>query len=332
MLRQSRISFFAVTFIIMLFSAAVPLMADAAAGQGPDYAQKKCWVRLDSNADKSFDVFFVHPTTYMDLKDGYNASLDNAEVNKSTEKTVERQASVFEETCNIFAPRYRQASIAVLKLDGQTRDKYLKNGMKDVRAALEYYLKHYNNGRPFILASHSQGSSVLLMLLLNHRGMIDDRKLIAAYMIGWTITEKDLKQLKLPLAEKADQTCVVITWNTIGDGGKSPTLLPGALCVNPLSWTTDRKDQPKTLNIYAKVLLKDGKKVKIPHFTSAQIGANGGLVIPVPSIIDEINMGMGPAVYHAYDYDFFYGNLAENAAVRCRAWQKLNQASAKSAK
>ena len=37
-------------------------------------------------------------------------------------------------------------------------------------------------------------------------------------------------------------------------------------------------------------------------------------MIPVPGIGGELDHSMGPGVYHAYDYDFFYGNLIENVA------------------
>ena len=35
----------------------------------------------------------------------------------------------------------------------------------DGTAAFDYYIKHYNNGRPFILLGHSQGSTVMTNLL-----------------------------------------------------------------------------------------------------------------------------------------------------------------------
>ena len=31
-------------------------------------------------------------------------------------------------------------------------------GLYRCKAAFQYYLEHYNNGRPFIIASHSQGT------------------------------------------------------------------------------------------------------------------------------------------------------------------------------
>jgi len=306
-------------FILLAFSLVI---CSGCVSQKTDYSQKTSWLHVDNKAQKTFDVFFVHPTTYVTTMDGMNANLDNKDANKGAEQALKLQASVFKESCNIYAPRYRQASIKILGLPEKDRTKYLAVGLGDVREAFEYYLKNYNNGRPFILAGHSQGSQIIRDFLLKHGSLIDKKKLVAVYAIGYTFTLEDLKTIGLPLAVKADQVGGLITWNTVGKNGKSPVINPGALCVNPLSWTNSDKEQSKSKNIYAYLQTKDKKILKIPHFTSAKIDKRGALVIPTPAIIDQLSMGMGPEVYHSYDYSFFYGNLVENVAQRCKAWQK----------
>ena len=251
---------------------------------------------------------------------GFNAPIDDPAINAVTDGTVQSQASVFQENCNVYAPRYRQMSIEVLGMDETSRDKYLAIAEADMLRAFTYYLEHYNQGRPFILAAHSQGSNVVKRFLADHRDLVPDDRLVAAYLIGWTFTGDDLKRLRLPLAETPEQTGALITWNTIGNGGKSPVLLPGALCVNPLTFTAAPGEAPASLNSYALIDLKDGSIVKKPHFTSARINAEGGLEIPTPAIEGDLEMGMGKAVYHHYDYAFFYGNLVENVVARCKAW------------
>ena len=303
-------------FALIVLSAGIFCSA-----QKPDYSRESCWLRLDKNPQKAFDVFYVYPTTYMNDKDGMNASLDNEEANKGAESAYQRQATAFKKICNIYAPRYRQASIKVLSMSEKERSKYLSIGLEDVRTAFKYYLKHYNKGRPYILASHSQGSQIVRDFLLKYGSLVNKKKLVAVYAIGYTFTAEDLKKIGLPLAVKAGQTGGVIVWNTVGKNGKSPVVAPGALCVNPLSWTDSHTEEPKAKNIYARILLENGKFLKIPHFTSAKIDARGTLVVPAPSIIGKLKMGMGPEVYHGYDYDFFYGNIVENVAVRCKAWK-----------
>jgi DUF3089 family protein len=289
-----------------------------------DYSKKSSWLRAEKNPKKAFDVFFVHPTTYMNDKDGMNARLDNKKANEGAESAYQRQATVFKEMCNIYAPRYRQASIKVLSLPEKDRDKYLNIASVDVHKAFKYYLKHYNNGRPYIIAGHSQGSQVIRTILLKYGSLVDKQKLVAVYAIGYTFTAEHLKKMGLPLAVKADQTGGVIVWNTVGKNGKSPVVEHGALCVNPLNWTNSHVEQAKSKNLYARILLGNGKFHKVPHFTATQIDKRGTLVIPTPSIIKQLQMGMGLEVYHGYDYDFFYGNLVENVALRCKSWQRKN--------
>jgi len=289
---------------------------------GPDYAEAGNWIVRPEHPDKAFDVFFMHPTTYGGTEDGMNASLADAALNARTDEVVEHKASVFRGSCNVFAPRYRQASGKVLSMDAEERKRYLSVGLDDMVAAFNYYLEHLNHGRPFILAGHSQGSNDLLDFLRTNPERVDKRKLVAAYLIGWTVTEADLAKMGLPLATSPGQTGAVITWNTIAEGATSPVLLPGALCVNPLNWKTGRTEQPKTLDTYANIRLADGTVVRMEHFTPARIDERGGLVIPPPAILDKLSMRMGPGVYHSYDYDFFYGNLAANVAERCQAWSR----------
>ncbi len=288
----------------------------------PDYGSDSCWTIKAEQAAKPFDVFYVHPTTYGDTKDGLNQSLENKQVRAATDATTKHQIGVYQDTCNVFAPRYRQVSIKVLSMKDEQKEPYLKIATDDVRAAFAYYLKHLNQGRPYIIAAHSQGSMMTLRLLKENRGMVKDELLIAAYLPGWTFTDQDLKDIRLPFAQSPEQTLCLLSWNTIAKGGKSPTLFSGAHCINPLTWTQTKKEQPKELNIFALIDMGDGTFKKIPHFTSARINDQGALVIPVPAMVDQLNMSMGPNVFHRYDYDFFYGNFIANVKARCAAWAR----------
>ena len=55
---------------------------------------------------------------------------------------------------------------------------------QDVKKAFEYYLEHYNNGRPIIIASHSKGSTHTIRLLKEFfDGKQLKEKLVMAYLI-----------------------------------------------------------------------------------------------------------------------------------------------------
>jgi len=90
---------------------------------------------------------------------------------------------------------------------------------KDVTAALDYYFENYNAGRPFIIASHSQGSAINRVILKNY---FKDHceyyeRMIAAYSVGYSITKEDLENSPhLKFATGESDTGVVISWNTEG--------------------------------------------------------------------------------------------------------------------
>ena len=69
-------------------------------------------------------------------------------------------------------------------------DFQLREQRTDVYAALDYYFEYYNQGRPFILAGHSQGSLMLKIALRDYFKEHTDylERMIAAYVIGFSIT------------------------------------------------------------------------------------------------------------------------------------------------
>ena len=95
---------------------------------GPDYAQDSCWAALptrrdsadavpkasglrDEQATAAADVFFVHPTTYLQPQ-SWNADLARHGLNRFTDRsTIRHQASAFNAAGRIYAPRYRQATL-----------------------------------------------------------------------------------------------------------------------------------------------------------------------------------------------------------------------------
>lgn len=303
------------------------LSEQAAEHRITDYSQARNWSVISSEITRPIDVFFVHPTTYgSKVVDGkYNADVNDAELNAATDSgVVNRITEAFSDSCNVFAPRYQQVNIEVLGMEGALKDKYLSIAVADVEAAFRYYLEHLNGGRPFILASHSQGSNVLQRILLADPGIINHDKLVAAYLVGWTFTKEQLDVINFKLSESPDQVGAFMTWNTIGPGGKSPTLFEGAVCVNPLSWNTKPGMVSASHNIGAKILSTDGTIKEIVNFTSAGILASGGLEIPIPSpeIASLLDMSMDEQCYHRYDYDFFFYNVKENVKQRCEAYIK----------
>jgi hypothetical protein len=199
----------------------------------PDYANPDAWAALpgrpsaadvvppDSNAadlqeGPRADLFFVHPTTYMTAP-SKNARYDEPGMTRERLDfhVLSFDAAAFNACCRVFVPRYRQASIASFFAPGPLSLATFDLAYSDVARAFDYYISHYNGGRPFIVASHSQGSLHAMRLLQDRIiGTPLQRRLVAAYLIGWAIPE-DVERAGLPVCRSALQSGCVIGWNSV---------------------------------------------------------------------------------------------------------------------
>ena len=135
-----------------------------------DYAQPKSWLALPANPNRfAVDVFWVYPTVPSDKNVWIVNPTGNAH-RKAAHHTLVSEASVFDHHTNIYAPLYRQMSMEGLSLRAAKRELLLQYGEDDVWRALQFYLEHYNKGKPFILAGHSQGSNILTQIVMHHWG------------------------------------------------------------------------------------------------------------------------------------------------------------------
>jgi hypothetical protein len=271
-------------------------------------------------SDSGVDVFFLHPTTLTSVKDTeWNANIDDSALNAKTDATtILFQATAFNE-CRVFAPRYRQANLrAYYTRDTVSARQAFDLAYGDLRAAFQYYLDHYNRGRPVIIASHSQGTSHAKRLLKEffENGPLKNR-LVAAYIIGMDIPGDYFTGL-LPCGDSTATGCV-IGWRTYKRGYDPPGVKKensASLVVNPLTWTTTEEYAPRSLNKGA-ILTKFNKLV--PEITDAQI--HGGILwvhrphFPGSFLIRANN-------YHIGDINLFYVNIRENVRTRIRYFEK----------
>ncbi len=202
---------------------------------------------LDNQANADVDVFFLHPTTLTgDSKCGHNRcawndDLADSVLNKKTDDTpIQYQASIFNGSCRVFAPRYRQAHLnSFFTKDTVSAACALDTAYADVRSAFLYYLKNWNHGRPIVLAAHSQGSAHAMHLL---REFFDGKalgsQLVAAYLVGWPVPRGTFAHI--PACQNADQTGCFCSWRTFRRSyGLKVGHQDNVVCTNPLSWTID---------------------------------------------------------------------------------------------
>jgi len=172
----------------------------------PNYEQKQNWAvlpwtystDLQAFASKGqdtlmADVFYVYPTLFLDAKDTrWNIPVDDAVQNKKVLNTaVQFQASAWTTAGKLYVPFYRQAHIRSYAMYNQGGKQAFEIAYADVKAAFEFYLKHYNKGRPIIIASHSQGTTHTRRLLKEFfDGTNLQKQLIAAYLPGMGMRPK----------------------------------------------------------------------------------------------------------------------------------------------
>ncbi|MCB0659012.1 MAG: DUF3089 domain-containing protein [Saprospiraceae bacterium] len=281
--------------------------------------------------DLSADVFFIYPTTYIGKRgeDQWNASIDDQELNNRTDATaILFQASIFNQAGRVFAPRYRQAHYeAYFTKDENSAKKAFRLAYQDVEAAFQYYLDHWNHGRPIIIASHSQGTTHAIPLLKKYfDGTPLQKQLVAAYLAGMPVTRDDFSQL-MP-CDHPDQTGCYCSWRTFQTGYrphfKKPYLaerfapLENTVVTNPLTWTTDTVYAPKRVNQGA--LLFRFNDI-YPELVDAQV-VRDMLWVTKPKF--RGSLFIRTKNYHVADYNFFYFNVRENARERVEAFRSHN--------
>ena len=134
----------------------------------------------DPNAP--IDCFYVYPTVSTDL--GGNSDWD-VDIQETGVAAI--QLARFGNVCKLYAPVYRQITLTALASDsaGFSIDRDVPLADADVKAAWDYYLENYNNGRGVVLIGHSQGSYRLGTLIRQHiDGKPIQKQIVGAHLIG----------------------------------------------------------------------------------------------------------------------------------------------------
>ncbi|TGK29093.1 DUF3089 domain-containing protein [Leptospira gomenensis] len=296
----------------------------------PDYSLPTSWAALpdkrdgadqvpsetewkDGQADADIDVFFIHPTTFFGRE--WNAPIDDPSLNERTDDgTLRKQASVFNCCGRIYAPRYRQATLYSF-LDPENGKAALNLAYQDILNSFEHYIRNENGGRPFIIASHSQGTFHATRLLLEKvDGKPILKKLIAAYLIGGAVPSRLYR--KIPVCDNPKKNGCVIGWRTFEEEAAVPKLPhdpdPPYVCVNPISWKTDEtaskaEEHPGGIDV---------RFTKIYPSICETRCSKGILRISKPNSGDFSKAIQGN--YHVFDYALFYRSIRDNVGERVR--------------
>jgi hypothetical protein len=301
-----------------------------------DYSNENNWIEAETDGTFDVDVFYLYPTAWSrNPGESYLADIDNASMRSRAPVIEAQNTAVFRDNANIYAPFYRQNDAAWgLGLPPEELELYFRGApYTDAAAAFDYYIQNYNNGKPFILASHSQGSSVMNSILQLYMAEHPDvyERMIAAYVIGYSVTADSLiKYPHLKFAEDATDTGVIISWNTEMPGvtERNPVILEGALVINPITWTRDETPAPAAENLPSRVFAADDtnatKYTDYEHYADATLDISRGVVMCSTIDTDEWSLpaavGWPRGVYHNGDYQLYFHSLKQNVSARIDAY------------
>jgi len=197
--------------------------------------------RFHADPNAPIDCFYVYPTVSRQMTPNADMTIEAAETN-----VVLHQFARFGAKCRLYAPMYRQVTLAVIGgLKGADRTL----GYNDVRDAWNEYLAHDNHGRGVVLIGHSQGSGVLTQLIAKEiDGKPVQKQIVSAILMGTSLQVPPGKDVggafkSIPLCHSASELgCVIAFADFRADSPPPPGSRFGqgrpadgtvAACVNP---------------------------------------------------------------------------------------------------
>lgn len=307
---------------------------ESKAAAAPDYSKSFYWAALPTKADEAdktpkgvedaqanakVDVFFLHPTIYTGQKgdDQWNGPVNDPALNKRVdESTIRFQASIFNGVGKVYAPRYRQAHINAYYVSTEESKEVFDLAYMDLKNAFQYYLDNYNNGRPIIIASHSQGTTHSRRLVKEFfDGTELQKQFVAGYLVGIPVLKEEFKNI--PVCQTPSETGCFTSWRTFESGFTPKNYTSDKVAVtNPLTWTTDDTAVGKSQNKGA--ILRKMNKVYGELCSAKVVPESGILWADKPKFFGSFLIK--DPNYHIADFNFYYMNVRENAQERAAAF------------
>lgn len=323
--------FLALVVLSSCKSAVIPSFSTQQPPATPNYNNALTWAVLPDSypenlkhwqtttTDSGADIFYIYPTLNNEKKDlRWNVPVtDSIQNDKVINRAVYFQASAFLNAGKLYVPYYRQAHLRSYSQFEKGGKEALNLAYSDVKDAFKTYLKKYNNGRPIIIAAHSQGTTHAIRLLKDFfDGKPLQNQLVAAYIPGIAIKKNEFQQLKL--MTNPTQTGGFVCWNTFKKNYYPKTydkLFKGTEVSNPVDWDTSseskRSDHKGFLftnnKLYTqafRVYVKDGILwTSLPHFPYRLLAIK-------------------KKRYHKGDINLFWEDIRENAMLRVESYLK----------
>lgn len=228
----------------ILLSGMLAICSGCGSSPSP-WASEESWFQDGRETDDNLvDVFYIVSTNVINSFDEngnkvYNAVL-NADERLAFDAEYRYADRMFGDSLNFFAPYYHQFTMESVRLPEESFSRIFKDVTDEMCGAFDYYMKNLNGGRHFFLAGFSQGAMLIPELL---RHMSDEQYALmdGAYMLGYRLTEDDLKHPHINEASGETGIGETVSFNSVMTADAIwPFVSDGAAtCINPLNWCTD---------------------------------------------------------------------------------------------
>ena len=267
--------------------------------------------------DKKVAVFYLHGAIY------WGPERWNTKINDSSNRLVEslilvNKVSSLSACCDIYVPKRRSAGLPAYADKTGSGEKAILLDYADAKAAFKVFLE-INEDKPFILAGHSSGSSLMALLINDFRTKDELKNLIVAYLPGAIIRNNHFENLKG--CESPEQTKCFLAWNTtMYDTAPMYKDEKDLFCSNPISGEQGNEKIPfkKSLGAmsfsdYAFSDIRNEKDRQLKKLNGYASCENGNL------IIKDTPLSQFPSRFfnlHSYDYGLFYGDIMKDSLTR----------------
>ena len=289
-----------------------------------DYSDTAYWYACGDETHAA-DVFYVYPTvstiSYHDNASSWFADITLPEVREEANGNQRFNKMLYGEY-NFYAPSYRQMIFEAYSQPADILAELAAFAAADVIDAFQYYMEHYNHGRPFFLMGHSQGSQMLIELLKH--GMTEEQRqrMVAAYCIGYHVTAEELAAYPEALKPATDSLMQgVVLFNSVTDTAAIGMVSRGDVVgVNPATWTMAADTVPAEYHLgMAKYNENRDSVLIVPCPTRTYLYKHTTVcpdldpeMVFIPAYQDKFPKGN----LHFADSWLFGGNVVEN--MRCR--------------
>ncbi len=306
--------------------------------------------------DPAVDCFYAYPTVSTEKMPNANLTVQPTETTAAVQ-----QASRFSQVCRVWAPMYRQRTVASLATGLGGHRASTTVAYNSLLAGWRDYLSRYNDKRPIVLIGHSQGAAMLIKLI---QTQIDPnpnlrQRLISAIILGGNVTVPDGADVggsfeHIPACQATSQTGCVIAYSSFpseppadsvfGRPGQGVSLQSGqttktgmnVVCVNPAALAGGTAQLEPYFNLSSQQPAAKGAKppwVEYPDLYSAscesadgatwlQVNDLGTPSDPRPRVSETLRPTWG---FHLDDVNLALGNLLSDVRAQEQAYQSASR-------